>query len=214
MNKIRAGVARFRNEVFPKQRALFQKLANGQEPQALFFTCADSRVNPSLLTQTDPGELFICRNIGNIIPPYGTMIGAMTAAIEYAVAVLDVPHIIVCGHSHCGAMKGVLHPETTQGLPHITSWLMHSQAALHVVDAKKAYQNEDERLRALIEENVLGQIQHLQTHPHVAARLAAGKIQLHAWVYEFEKGEVLEYDPQARRFSPLQPQAEEQLVHA
>jgi carbonic anhydrase len=213
MNKIRAGVARFQAEVFPRQRDLFQKLALGQEPLALFLTCADSRVNPNLLTQTDPGELFICRNAGNIVPPHGGMIGGMTAAIEYAVAALHVPHIIVCGHSHCGAMQGVLHPETTHGLPHITSWLTHSQAALQVVDAKKEYKNEEERMRLLIEENVLAQIRHLETHPHVAARLAAGKIQLHAWVYEFETGQVMEYDEQERRFAPLQP-VEEALVTA
>src|SRR5690606_37796353 len=114
-------------------------------------------------------------------------------AVEYAVAALEVPDVIICGHSHCGAMKGVLYPETTQGMPHITSWLTHCQAALQVVDAKKAYKDEEERMRLLIEENVLAQLRHLQTHPCVAARLAAGKIQVHAWVYEFETGQVLEY---------------------
>ena len=203
MNKILAGVARFQNEVYPKQRALFQRLARGQQPDALFITCADSRINPSLITQTEPGELFICRNAGNIVPPHGGMTGGMTASIEYAVAALHVPHIIVCGHSHCGAMKGVMYPETTKGLPHITDWLKYSQAALHVVDATSPGLDEDERMQALIEQNVLAQIRHLETHPHVAAQLASGKIQLHAWIYEIESGQVLAYDQQSRRFAPL-----------
>jgi carbonic anhydrase len=214
MNKILAGVARFQNEVYPTQRALFQKLARGQQPDALFITCADSRVNPSLITQTEPGELFICRNAGNIVPPHGGMTGGMTASIEYAVAALNIPHIIVCGHSHCGAMKGVMYPETTKGLPHITDWLTYSQAALHVVDATSPGLDEDERMQALIEQNVLAQIRHLETHPHVAARLASGKIQLHAWVYEIESGQVLAYDEQRRRFAPLFAESEVEELRA
>ena len=214
MNKILAGLARFQEEIYPTQRALFKKLALGQQPSALFITCADSRIDPSLITQTEPGELFICRNAGNIIPPHGGMTGAMTASIEYAVAALNVPHIIVCGHSHCGAMKGVMYPETTKGLPHITDWLRYCQAALHVVDATSPGLDEETRMQALIEQNVLVQIRHLETHPHVAARLASGKIQLHAWVYEIESGQVIAYDAQARRFLPLigEPVAEEARV--
>jgi carbonic anhydrase len=213
MNKILAGLARFQTEIFPKQRALFERLALGQQPEALFITCADARIDPSLVLQTQPGELFICRNAGNIVPPHGGMTGAMTASIEYAVAAVNVRNIIVCGHSHCGAMKGVMYPETTKGLRYITSWLEYSQAALDVVDAKKEYEDEEGRMRALIEQNVLVQIQHLKTHPVVAARLAAGKIQLHAWVYEFETGQMLAFDERSGRFAPLQP-ADASLVNA
>jgi carbonic anhydrase len=127
----------------------------------------------------------------------------MTASIEYAVAALNVPHIVICGHSHCGAMSGVMHPETTKGLPHITNWLNYSQAALHVVDATSSGLDEEQRMRALIEQNVLVQIQHLRTHPHVAARLASGQIQLHAWVYEIESGQVLAHDAATGAFAPL-----------
>jgi carbonic anhydrase len=163
----------------------------------------------------EPGELFICRNAGNIVPPHGGMTGGMTASIEYAVAALNVPHIIICGHSHCGAMRGVMDPATTRGLPHITSWLTYSQAALHVVDATHGHLDDEVRMRALIEQNVLVQLRHLETHPHVAARLATGKIQLHAWVYDIETGQVLAYDEAARRFEPLIAEpADERLVHA
>ncbi len=214
MKKILAGVAHFQKDVYPKQRELFQRLARGQQPAALFITCADSRVDPSLITQMGPGELFICRNAGNIVPPHGGMTGGMTASIEYAVAALEVPHIIVCGHSHCGAMRGVMEPASTEGLPHITSWLNYSQAALHVVDATHKDLDDEARMRALIEQNVLAQIRHLETHPHVAARLASGRIQLHAWVYDIETGEVMAYDEEAHRFEPLLAKSvDEPLMH-
>jgi len=212
MKKILAGLSRFQSEIYPKQRDLFQRLARGQQPHALFVTCADSRIDPSLITQTDPGEIFICRNAGNIVPPHGGATGGMTASIEYAVAALNVPHIIVCGHSHCGAMNGVMHPETTQGLPHITAWLTYSNAALQVVDATSSDLDGETRMRALIEQNVLVQIQHLKTHPHVAARLASGRIQLHAWVYEIETGRIMAYDETERRFIPLMPTPAEDLL--
>jgi carbonic anhydrase len=214
MNKILTGLARFQTEIFPQKRDLFRRLARGQQPQALFLTCADSRIDPSLITQSTPGELFICRNAGNIIPPHGGMTGGMTASIEYAVAALDVPDIIVCGHTHCGAMKGVMYPETTKGLPHITSWLTYCQAALQVVDATSPDLDEETRMRALIEQNVLVQVQHLKTHPHVAGRLATGKIQLHAWVYDIEFGVVMAYDETQRRFVKLLPKpAADTLIH-
>ena len=206
MNKIRAGLSRFQSEIYPKQRDFFQRLANGQQPRALFITCADSRVDPSLITQTEPGELFICRNAGNIVPPHGGVDEGMTASIEYAVAALNVPHIIICGHSHCGAMKGVMEPESTKGLPHVTNWLNYSQAALQVVGETSKELSPDERIRALIEQNVLVQIQNLRTHPHVAARLASKRIQLHAWVYEIESGRVVAYDEKEGQFAPLSPE--------
>lgn len=130
MKEILEGVARFQSEIFPKQQAFFQQLADGQEPKALFLTCADSRIDPNLITQTEPGELFVCRNAGNIVPPHSGVTGGVTASVEYAVAVLNVPHVIVCDHTHCGAMHGVMYPKSTKNLPHVTAWLNHSRAAL------------------------------------------------------------------------------------
>lgn len=203
MKGILEGVARFQSEIFPQQRVLFQQLATGQQPKALFLICSDSRVDPNLITQTLPGELFICRNAGNIVPPHSDVTGGVTASVEYAVAVLEVPNIIVCGHTHCGAMHGVMNPRTTKDLPHVTAWLNHSQAALQVVNATQPDLSGEERLRALIEQNTLAQIQNLKTHPHVAAKLAAGHIHLHAWVYEIESGKVLAYEESLGRFVPL-----------
>ncbi len=203
MKEILEGVARFQSEIFPKQQAFFQQLADGQEPKALFLTCADSRIDPNLITQTEPGELFVCRNAGNIVPPHSGVTGGVTASVEYAVAVLNVPHVIVCGHTHCGAMHGVMYPKSTKNLPHVTAWLNHSRAALQVVNATRPNLSGEERLRALIEQNTLAQIQHLKTHPHVAAQLAVGNIQLHAWVYEIESGKILTYDEGLGRFVPL-----------
>ena len=110
MNKIAAGVIKFQQEEFPKRHELFATLAQGQSPEALFIACSDSRVDPNLITQAEPGELFICRNAGNIVPPHTNHTGAMTASIEFAIGALEIGHIIVCGHSECGAMKGAMDP--------------------------------------------------------------------------------------------------------
>ena len=120
MPKIAAGVVRFQKEVYPEKRELFARLAEGQKPDALFITCSDSRIDPNLVTQTEPGELFICRNAGNIVPPHATHTGGMTASIEYAVAVLGVQDIVVCGHIGCGAIEGAMRPERIVDLPHVS----------------------------------------------------------------------------------------------
>ncbi|MEM8799751.1 MAG: carbonic anhydrase, partial [Pseudomonadota bacterium] len=123
MPSIAAGVVRFQKEVFPQKRELFTKLAMGQSPEALFITCADSRIETAMITQTEPGELFVCRNAGNIVPPHSNYTDGMDASIEYAAAVLKVPHIVVCGHSGCGAMAGAMNPEGLDGLPYVKEWL-------------------------------------------------------------------------------------------
>src|ERR1700720_1887627 len=121
------GLKRFQKNVYPKHRELFQKLALGQRPEALFITCADSRIDPCLLTQTKPGELFICRVIGNIVPPYPDAVGGVSATIEYAVGVLRVPDVIVCGHTDCGVMKGALDPDALAAFPNVTAWLKYAK---------------------------------------------------------------------------------------
>ena len=123
VDKILRGLKRFQKKVYPKHRELFRKLALQQRPTALFITCADSRIDPCLLTQTKPGELFICRVIGNIVPRYPESIGGVSATIEYAVGVLGVPDVIVCGHTDCGVMKGVLNPEALKPLANVSAWL-------------------------------------------------------------------------------------------
>jgi len=170
VEKFLGGVSRFQKDVYPQHQDLFEKLALGQRPDALFITCADSRIDPCLLTQTKPGELFICRVIGNIVPPYPDAIGGVSATIEYAVGVLRVPEVIVCGHTDCGVMKGALNPEALGEFPNVTAWLRYANVE-HREPAPTP-----EFLLALTESNVIAQIKNLHTHPAVAARLEQGDL--------------------------------------
>lgn len=203
MPTIAAGVVKFQRETFPKHKELFEKLATGQEPEALFITCSDSRIDPSMMTSTEPGQLFICRNAGNIVPPHTTATGAMTASLEFAVGALKVPHIVVCGHTECGAMKGAMNLDALSSLPHTKEWLSFSTAAVAVVEEKGSNMSDAEKMHLLIQENVLLQLQHLRTHPTVAAALAAGKIKLHGWVYDIKTGGVEAYDDEKQAFVPV-----------
>lgn len=198
-----AGVHHFKRQVFRQQRELFQRLAQGQSPQTLFITCSDSRIDPNLITHTDPGDLFVVRNAGNIIPAYGAASGGEVASIEFAVTGLAVSDIVICGHSHCGAMKGLLHPEYLTEMPAVGEWLRHAEATRRIVKSKYGQRAEGEQLDVAIEENVLVQIENLQTHPAVAVALAEGKLKLHAWVYDIASGEVFAYDDDAEQFVPL-----------
>jgi carbonic anhydrase len=203
MQEIIKGVRKFQQEIVPNRSREFKDLAKGQWPKALFITCSDSRVVPNLITQTEPGELFIIRNAGNIVPAYGEMMGGVSATIEYAVKVLNVREIIVCGHSHCGALKGVLHPESVAELPTVKAWLHYADRARMVVDENYECKDDSEKLQALIQENVLAQVDHLMTHPCVAARAKKGQLRLHCWVYDIETGEVAVFDRNASVFRPF-----------
>jgi carbonic anhydrase len=205
MDHVISGVARFQKDVFPGKKEAFQKLANGQNPEVLFITCADSRIDPNLVTQTEPGELFICRNAGNIVPPHSNQTGGMTASIEFAVAALGVSHIVVCGHSDCGAMKGALNTDALSSLPHVKEWLGHSRVATEVVKERCGCEslNKDDHLDSVTEENVVQQMQHLRTHPAVAAKIATGHVTLHGWVYNIETAEVHAYDEKTGEFKPV-----------
>ena len=203
MDKIIRGVLRFQEEVYPRLESRFTELANSQQPRALFITCADSRIVPDLLMQTSPGEIFICRNAGNIVPPHGDATGGVSATIEYAVAVLNVPHIIVCGHSDCGAMKGILHPETLTEIPAVAAWLRYGDAARRIVLENEPHLEHAESLKAITRENVRAQLVNLRTHPSVAARLAKGTLRLHGWLYTIATGAVERLDETTGRFRPL-----------
>jgi carbonic anhydrase len=200
VDSILQGLKRFKKKVYPKHRELFQKLALQQRPSALFITCADSRIDPCLLTQTKPGELFLCRVIGNIVPRYPESIGGVSATIEYAVGVLGVPDVIVCGHTDCGVMKGVLNPEALKPLANVSAWLQHAQPAREAVAESRNGLSETEFLLALTERNVIEQLKNLQTHPAVAARLEQGNLKLHGWVYDIAKGTVTTYNPRRQKF--------------
>jgi carbonic anhydrase len=203
MTRIIQGVLNFQKRVFGSKQQLFERLARGQKPLALFITCSDSRVMPDLLAQTEPGELFVLRNAGNIVPPHSAGSNAESATVEYAVVQLHVRDIILCGHSRCGAMHGLLAPEALAKLPSVAGWLEHARAILPQIESAGELP-EDRKLEMAIERNVLLQMEHLKTHPAVRMALEARTLRLHGWVYHFEKGEVDVYDPLTGRFVPVQ----------
>ena len=200
------GVSKFRDTVFPGRRGQFAKLAEGQHPHTLFITCADSRVVPEMITQTDPGDMFVCRNIGNIVPAYGEMLGGVSAIIEYACVALGVTHIVVCGHSDCGAMKGLLQADdpTLKRMPTVASWLRNAEAARSVVEATQPGIEGTDKVQALVQQNIRLQLQHLRTHPSVAARTADGSLKLHGWLYDIENGAVTTLDETGGAPQPLE----------
>lgn len=194
MRKLIAGLHEFQTKYFSQHRDLFEQLSTEQHPRALFITCSDSRIDPNLLTQTEPGELFIIRNAGNIIPPYGATNGGEGAAVEYAVQVLGIRQIIVCGHSNCGAMKGLLQlGKLAEDMPLVYDWLKHAEATRRLI--KENYQDYEgeELLNATIEENVLTQLENLRTYPVIHSKLHKGEITLYGWVYKIDTGGVFVY---------------------
>ncbi len=197
------GVKRFRADIYPRRQEQFADLASGQSPHTLFITCADSRVSPEMITQCEPGELFVCRNIGNIVPSYGEMLGGVSAVIEYACEALHVSQIVVCGHSDCGAMKAMLEPDPAalRRMPTVRSWLRNAEAARSVVDVLQPPPTD--KVQALVEQNVRLQLAHLRTHPSVAARLATGSLRLHGWVYGIDEGSVGIFDLSERTLTPV-----------
>ena len=204
MKKIVQGIHEFQKRDFQKHQDFFQALAKGQSPRALFVTCSDSRIDPNRLTQTNPGELFILRTAGNIVPPYGAVLGGEAATIEYAIAALEIQHVIVCGHSHCGAMSGLLTPDAIQSLPAVKAYLEHAESTRRIMDENYAEITDfEKRLDLTVEENVLVQLDNLRTHPTVAAALGRKKLELHGWVYRFETGEVQTFNPAEHDFVPL-----------
>jgi carbonic anhydrase len=195
MKKLIKGLQEFRANYVSTHWELMEELSHGQKPRVLFITCSDSRIAPNLITQTEPGELFIIRNAGNIIPPYRAANGGEGGTLEYAITALGIEQIIVCGHSHCGAMGGLLKLNQLQeDMPLVYDWLKHAEATRRLV--KDSYQNytDEELIEIMVAENVLTQIENLKTYPVVHSRLYQGKLHIYGWVYHIETGEVLAYD--------------------
>lgn len=203
MQKLIRGIHQFRTEDFRPLQGLFERLAKGQNPETLFITCSDSRIDPNLLTRSKPGDLFILRNAGNIVPPHGVASGGEAATIEFAVAALGVKDVIICGHSHCGAMKGLLEPDSLAALPAVAAWLTHAETTRRIVSDNYRHLEGDRLVTAAVEENVLVQLENLRTLPAVADRLVQGNLHLHGWVYKIETGEVFAYDTSNGQFVPL-----------
>ncbi len=204
MDHIIDGVLRFQREVHPNRQALFHELALGQAPEAMFIGCADSRIVPEVLTQQGPGSLFVVRNAGNIVPPSSTEPGGVTASIEYAVAVLGIPDIVICGHSGCGAMGAILRgAESLEKLPAVARWLHYADAARDAIAANFAQASEEEKHNALVRENVITQLDNLLTHPVVADGIQNKQLRLHGWVYDIGSGSVHTYDARVHKFVPI-----------
>lgn len=205
MEKLVSGILKFQEEKFPEQKALFKSLSKGQNPEVLFITCSDSRIDPCLITQTNPGDLFIARNAGNLVPPhYAQATTDMDASIEFALEVLKVRHIVICGHTDCGAMKGAMDPDSVKHLHHVHHWLANAAAAAAKVKGRHGGRIlGHDQLLELIQENVVQQLMHLQTHPAVASALGRDAVMLHGWVYDIEVGGVYCYEASTRKFVPV-----------
>jgi len=205
LENLKAGIRRFHRETYPRQAAAFQAaVQNPQQPQALFITCADSRIDAETITGSGTGDLFISRNIGNLVPAYGQMLGGVSAVIEYAVTALKVKHIVVCGHSDCGAMKALLSPESMESMLTVKAWMTNAAAALSVTRSlAKPEQTPDDLLRQLTEQNVLLQLQHLRTHPSVAGAMARNELTISGWIYDIGSGEIRISEDGNGHFEPV-----------
>ena len=208
MQRLIAGVHRFRNEEFGRYRALFRKLSQeGQNPHTLFITCSDSRVLAELVTQSKPGDLFVVKNVGNIVPPSNATgsTNSTAAAIEFALQELGVSDLVVCGHSQCGAMTALLgDADALRAAPHLQAWLDVAAPVRRVLQTRYSHiKNQEDRVTAAAEENVLFGLENLRGYPCVQERLAAGTLRMHGWFFKLATAEMFALDPQTLQFSPL-----------
>lgn len=210
MQRLIEGVHKFRSAEFGNYRKLFRKLSReGQNPHTLFITCSDSRVLAELITQSQPGDLFVVKNIGNIVPPAHASgdTNSTAAAIEFAVTNLQVSDIVICGHSQCGAMAALLADKpVSAATPHLRDWLSLATPVLEILNKNYAHIHEARaRENAAAEENVLFSLDNLHSYPCVQDRLADGTLRLHGWFFKIATAELFAYDPETRQFSPLAP---------
>ena len=202
MKALIEGFLKFQKEAFPQRTDLFKHLATTQHPGTLFITCSDSRVVPELLTQQEPGELFVIRNAGNIVPSYSPHPGGVSATVEYAVAVLGVTDIVICGHSDCGAMTAVAKCTCMEHLPAVAGWLQHSESA-KVINESRPHADEAAKVSSMVRENVIAQLANIQTHPSVRLAQAKGRLNLHGWVYDIGAGSIDALDADNKTFKSL-----------
>ncbi len=207
MKKLIRGLDKFRQTYVSSHQELLEQLSHGQKPRVLFIACSDSRVDPNLITDTDIGELFVIRNAGNIIPPYGAANGGEGGTIEYAIHALGIEQVVICGHSHCGAMKGLLKLNKLQkDMPLVYDWLKHAESTRRMVLETYPHYEGDDLIEMLVAENVLIQIDNLKTYPIVRSRLHQGRLKIYAWIYNIETGSVLAYDARTHTYVPPEGQ--------
>lgn len=203
MQQLVQGIHHFQKIGFQERQELFSRLQHGQAPEACLLTCADSRIVPNLITNSEPGQLFILRNVGNIVPCYGTSNNAELAAFEYAVVELGIEDLIVCGHTCCGAMQALVNSATASGpsrTPLVAHWLRHADATLEIVREHYGHLQGQALTNAAAEENVLVQLEHLRSLPVIAARISSGRVRLHGWMYKIDSGEVFYYESELGQF--------------
>jgi carbonic anhydrase len=203
MDKLLKGYTKFQKDIFPARREQYHLLAEMQAPEYLFITCSDSRIVPDLILQTGPGDLFLSRCIGNVVPITGADMDGITATIEYAVEVLKVKHIILCGHSDCGALKAALNRPDPAKLPKASRWLKHVEGAFTHRQPLRPEEGEHAELASIIRGNVVAQLINLRAQPSVAKALAHNKLEIHGWYYDILTGQIEQYDEQQRQFLPL-----------
>jgi carbonic anhydrase len=203
MDQLIEGHKRFHKEVFPGRRAQFHLLAEMQSPEFLFITCSDSRVVPDLFLGTGPGDLFITRNAGNVVPIAATSVDGVTATIEYAVEVLRVKYAILCGHSDCGALKAALDRKGLESLPKAKRWLFHVEAAHSHRQPLNPADGDSAELASLIRGNVVAQMLNLRAQPSVAQAVIDDRLTVHGWYYDILTGRIEQYDDKMHRFLPL-----------
>lgn len=217
MRKLIKGIVDFRERLLPQYAQRFRELAQGQAPDALFVTCSDSRVVPDLLASTDPGDLFVMRNVGNLIPPAtaeGNSTGDFSeaSAIEYSILVLNVSSIVVCGHSECGAMKAAIARQPMPDTPNLAKWLHHCASAVFRLDQEGPLNPQLSRHDQLSQLNVLVQLEHLATYPIVRQRIEEGALLLSGWWFDIAKGEMWAFDRESRAFEIIDRKAAERLL--
>ena len=203
MERLIEGHKKFLADVFPRRRDEFHLLAESQAPEWLFITCSDSRVLPDLILGTGPGDLFITRNAGNVVPVTANDVDGCTATIEYAVEVLKVKHAILCGHSDCGAMKAALDRRGLEKLPKASRWLHHVEAAFSHRQPLNPDDGPHAELASLIRGNVVAQLLNLKAQPSVSRAMMEGRLAVHGWYYEILSGRIERFDEDSRRFVPL-----------
>jgi carbonic anhydrase len=211
MKDIIDGFLKFQREAFPERVKLFKDLANQQNPRALFISCSDSRLVPELVTQREPGDLFVIRNAGNIVPSYGPEPGGVSASVEYAVAALQVSDIVICGHSDCGAMTAIATCKCLDHMPAVASWLRYADSA-RVVNEARQHQDQPAKVASMVRENVIAQLANIQTHPSVRLALEEGRVALHGWIYDIASGLIEAFDGSRGAFASLADNPDVQAI--
>lgn len=200
MKKLIQGIVDFRQSLTDESRSLFAELALGQKPDALFIACSDSRVVPNLFASTNPGDLFVVRNIGNLIPPPSATEACMQASFEFSIFSLNISHIIICGHSECGAIKALVEGIDANCCPHLASWLKYGEKSLHRANQGFIPNPKLSFLNQISQMNVLQQMEHIATYPYVSERINNHQLHIHGWWFDIAQADVYCYEPIYNQF--------------